>query len=273
MPTIFFILLVSTLAWGCAGGKDLPHLDNKKDGSAPDAVRDLVPHHDIYAPLLDGGSDMLTIKQDAGCQLGTPTNCSFCGDVCPPGSDSASTQRVCLNSKCDIQCKEEYYDVDANSSNGCEAQDDVPVHDIQSSAKDMGKLKDTGSAVTVTVSMPSDSRKHLKAPTDRLNGREDWFFSHIEDTTFGNLKGIAKLHLSSLPTGSSYSAEVWFECDNGKKPGKSSATVSGGSDKSITPSTKCNTTTIGDDSGKLYIRLVKKSGAHSALQYKVEIIP
>jgi hypothetical protein len=273
MRTSIILLLVSGLTLGCAGSKDPPHLSSNKDGAAPDAVRDLVPHHDIYSPLLDGGSDLLVIKQDSGCQLGTPNNCSFCSDVCAPGSDSATTQRVCINNKCDIQCKDEYYDVDASSSNGCEAQDDVPVHDIQSSAKDMGKLKDSGVAVTVTVSMPSDSRKHLKAPTDRLNGREDWFVAHIEDTTFGNLKGIAKLHLSSLPTGSSYKAEVWFECDNGKKPAKSSGTVSGGNDKSFTPSTKCNTTTIGDDSGKLYIRLVKSSGAHSAAQYKVEIIP
>ena len=273
MQKLLPMLLITALSLGCAGGEDPPHLSGKKDGSTPDAQRDLVPHHDIYSPLLDSGSDMLTIKEDAGCALGTPSNCSFCGDVCPPGSDSADTQRVCLQKKCDIQCKDENYDVDGKSDNGCETKDDVPVHDNKSSAKDFGKLKDSGVAVTVTASMPSDSRKHLKAPTDRPNGREDWFKAHIEDTTFGNLKGIAKLQLSTLPTGSSYKAEVWFECDNGKKPSKSSATISGGSDKTITPSTKCNTTTIGDDSGTLYVRLLKSSGAHSAAQYKVEILP
>ncbi len=273
MRTTVTVTLAALLALSCADGEDPTHLSSKKDGSAPDKAGDLVPHHDIYAPLLDGGHDMLTIKQDAGCILGTSSNCSFCGDICPPGSDSANTHRVCLASKCDIQCKEEYYDADAKSANGCESQDDVPVHNNKSSAKSMGKLKDSGTAVNVTAKMPSDARKHLKAPADRPNGREDWFVAHITDTALGNLKGIAKVDLSQLPTGSSYKLEVWFECDNSKKPGTSTATLKGGALKSITPSTKCNTTTIGDDSGNLYIRLTKTAGGHSALTYKVEIIP
>ena len=198
------LLLAALLSLQCASAEDPYFLDDKKDGSAPDAVDDLVPHHDIYSPLLDGGNDMLTVTPDAGCLLGTTNNCSFCGDVCPPGSDDAATHRVCLNNKCEIQCKDEYYDADGKTGNGCESQDDVPVHDNKSSAYDMGKLKDTGTAVNTTAKMPSDARKHLKAPADRPHGREDWFVAHITDTAFGNLKGIAKLDLSKLPTGSSY---------------------------------------------------------------------
>lgn len=273
MRALIMASLATLLLWGCASPENLTYHSGKKDGGARDRGGDLVPHHDIYSSLRDGGADGTITKKDAGCLLGTVNNCSSCGDVCPPGADSPTTLRVCLNNTCDIQCRDENYDVDSSNKNGCEASDDLPVHNNSASALSLGKLKDNGKGASATAKMPSDARKHLKAPVNRPHGREDWFVAHITDTTFGSLKGIAKLDLSNLPTGSSYTAKVWYECDNGKKPAAQTATVAGGSQKSITANTKCNATAIGDDSGKLYVQLTKTAGAHSALTYKLEILP
>lgn len=264
------------LAWlpGCADGKDPPYYPTKWDGqTAPDRGADVVGHFDLYPTLKDGAADQ-ALSPDSGCQLGTVSHCASCGDVCPPGQDTSATHRVCLNKACDIQCKDEYYDVNGTASDGCEAGDDLPLHETWSKATSLGKLKDTDTSKSASALLPSDDRKHLLSPTDRLYGREDWFSVHLEDTALGSLKGLVKVRLNNLPASGSYEAQAEYVCDNGKKPGAKTATIQGGSETTLSPSTACNSTSIGDDSGTLYLRVVKKSASyHSAKSYTIEMIP
>lgn len=217
-------------------------------------------------PAADGPSP------DAGCVLGTPDNCSYCGHVCPPGKDTASTARVCLAGTCGIQCKDENYDVNGQTKDGCEAQDDLPVHPGKTEARNLGKLSDCDNTKSYKARIPSDARNHLKAPTSRPNGRPDWFKVHIDDKFGCVVNSDVTLILQGLPAASSYTATAFWVCD---KDSKQLATVTksgkGGATLSLDPSTGC--TTLGDDSGTLYVSLTKTSGTHSNATYTLQVEP
>lgn len=208
---------------------------------------------------------------DAGCDLGTVAHCASCGNACP-GPDSTSTARACVAGQCAILCKGEHYDVNGSATDGCEVQDDLPLHDGKTSAKDLGSVSDcdsnkkTGSGV-----LPSDGRKHVAAPTDRPNGRADWFKLAIDDTPVCFLIPSVKVSFAALPSGATYRAKAYYACDKGLELPADTLSASGGSSVTLAPSTNC--TTIGDDSGTVYVEIYKESGPASGATYSVEITP
>jgi hypothetical protein len=254
------------LLLGCSGGEDPPHLQLDGASVQPDLGRDALPVFDVYLPPLEDTGPV----GDAGCVLGTPDNCGYCGDRCSPGTDTVSTARVCITGKCGIQCKDEYYDVDSSAANGCEVQDDVPIHASKPDAADQGQMSDCNSPKTFSGVIPSDDRLHQKAPTDRRNGRADWFKVYIDDDPGCFVDAAVKVSFKNLPTGASYRAATYYVCDNGKEF-NDSLTTYGGQDVLLQPSTVC--TTLGDDSGNMYIEITKESGPHSSATYSIEVTP
>lgn len=261
----------------CASSEPPPHLTGQYDQGVTlvDAARDLVPQFDTTAPPLDigpGGEGGMP-QPDAGCTLGTAQNCASCGDVCPPGKTTSSTVPVCSAGTCTIHCAGENYDVNAGASDGCEAADDAPLHTDKASAKSLGKTTDCKTTKKASAVLPSDDRQHLVAPVSRPNGREDWYKLEIEDSTWCVVDPEITVALTSLPTGARYAVESYYVCkDDGSKLTATTKTLSGGASTKLSPSTRCSTV-AGDDSGTVYVRVVKVSGTHSKASYTVTIVP
>lgn len=263
---------------GCASGNNNPTVhdglvvprDAGVERNADRGPADFFPLD--HAPLpQDLGVDLQKPDQGPPCQLGTPSDCKNCGDVCP-GSDSLSTVRVCRSGGvCDIECLEEFYDVNGDVLDGCEIEDDKPVHDVESAAKNMGSVEDCDNKQSTTAIMPSDARRHQKAPTDRPQGRGDWFKLHIADKSFCVVDASATVSLAGLSSAASYRVTGHYTCDNGSKMTPVTKTINGGSSTTVAPSTSC--TTLGDDSGTILIEVVKLSGPHSKASYTVSIEP
>lgn len=266
MRSPFHLAIVCCLALSaCSSGEAPPHLF--KDGAVtlPDyAIPDGAAMPDLFPPV--------DVKPDSSCTLGTTQACAHCSDVCPPGNETSSTSPVCIDSKCDIQCKGEYYDVDGDAKNGCEAQDDLPVHSEETLAKSLGKVKDCDNNQSAAGVIPSDARKHITAPVDRTNGRADWFKLHIDDQPGCIVNAEVKVSLSGLPAAASYRVVAHYLCDkDSKKLAPDNKLGQGGTELTLAPGTGC--TLIGDDSGWLYIKVSKESGPHSKASYAIDIEP
>jgi hypothetical protein len=268
------LLLSMLYLVGCAAGsesslpppRDAAPRDLIAEGRAPDLgpPGDLFPLDSVIPPAADLGPD------GPSCQIGTPDNCKSCGDSCP-GSDSTTTARICrAGGQCDIECKGEHYDVNGDVLDGCENEDDLPIHDVESAAKSLGKVDDCDNTKTTTARMPSDDRKHQKAPTERSNGRVDWFEMYIDDD-WCILDAKATVNLKNLPATSSYRLTANYKCDNGTSITPVVKTAKGGSSTTLAPSTGC--TTVGDDSGTIQIIVEKLSGPHSTGSYTIAIEP
>lgn len=258
LPALLALLATA----GCSSDGSPPHLWG--DGARLDGAL-----ADIALPG-DGLSLPDIISSDHGCTLGTPDNCAACGDVCPPGQDTADTARLCKTGVCAIECKEESYDVNDRATDGCEAKDDTPIHDSKATATDLGTSSDCDKALTVSGVLPSDDQRHQKSPIDRPNGRADWFKLTIDDD-FCIIQADVKVSFKSLPSNATFSVSTLYVCKGGKEMPKDVKTAPGGSEVILAPSTVC--TTIGDDSGTLYVEVTKESGAHSDASYTVEIEP
>ena len=250
---------------GCSPDEPPPHLWADGGIWLDGGVLDLARPPDGPLPAVDGQ------KGDLSCTVGTPDNCGFCGDICPPGQDSPSTTRLCVASKCLIECMEESYDVNGSAADGCEAKDDEPIHDSKAAAKDLGTASDCGTTQTFTGVLPSDGRKHQKAPTDRPNGRADWFKLFIDDDPGCIIQADVKVSFKNLPGAASYRVTTLYVCEGGKEMPMDVKTASGGAEVAMAPSTVC--TFIGDDSGTLYIEVAKESGGHSDASYSVQVTP
>ena len=265
------------LLFGCASGEtDPPHYSGSDGALPPDGKRDLAPPVDTYPPLLDSGSvpDGPPPTPDAPkCALGTVDHCSKCGDVCP-GKDVKNTLRACEKGVCQIQCEAEYYDVDGQVTNGCEFPDDSPVHENVYAAKAIYQgVDDCAKTKTASAVIPSDARKHTTAPTNRPNGREDWFKLHITDTNWCLTEAQVDIKLSGLPASAAFKIEAYYLCDNGKQTKTVTKTGYGGNSFKLVPSTACTTVSLGKDHGTVYVRVQKTSGPHSNGKYIVEIMP
>ncbi len=262
------VFAVALPGLACSSGNPAPppfgDLSQRRDGQA-----DLWPSLDVYPPLHEARVEAGR-RDDLGCALGTPDHCASCSDVCPPGKDPGGGVRVCEGGKCQLQCDGEQYDVDGKVDNGCEVKDDLPVHESASDARDLGQVSDCGDAVTATGVLPSDDRKHLQAPTDRPQGRPDWFKLHVGDD-YCLVNGDVKVSLAALPAGGSYRATAYWKCDSGATLVPDAKTGSGGQTLQLAPAVSC--TTIGDDSGTLFVSVEKLSGPHSDATYSVELTP
>ena len=259
LPALLALLATA----GCSSDGAPPHLWG--DGAHLDGAA-----ADIALPA-DGALTPDITAPDLGCTLGTADNCAACGDVCPPGQDTADTARLCEAATCTIECKEESYDVNDRATDGCEAKDDTPVHDSKATATDLGTSSDCDKPLTVSGTLPSDDRRHQKSPIDRPNGRADWFKLTIDDDAFCIIQADVKVSFKSLPSTATYSVSTVYVCKGGKEMPKDVKTAAGGSEVVLAPSTVC--TTIGDDSGTLYVEVAKESGTHSDASYTVEIEP
>ena len=261
LPLILAVIALSS----CAGGDPPPHLI--QDGAAtPDGPTDGMPVNDGLLSIFDAEF------RDARCTLGTVDNCGYCGDKCLPEKDTPATARVCEEGKCSIQCQEEHYDVNGNETDGCEVEDDLPVHETELAAVNLGDVGDCDNSKTATGVIPSDDRKHLKAPVDRPNGRPDWFKLHIDDKPGCIVEAEVDVFLHGLPPASSYKAVAYYVCDNSKGELSSDEQLGyGGTMLSLNPSTSC--TLIGDDSGTVFVKITKESGPHSGTLYQLKIKP
>ena len=263
---------------GCSAGEQLP----------PGVVdlrfvaADQYVSHDInWPPKRDAGIGDAFIppkydaapKFDTGCQVGTPQACASCTDKCPGPTASKSTERVCIGAKCDIQCKDEYYDVNGAPTDGCEFVDDLPIHDVESAAASMGSFSDCKGKQTTSAVMPSDARLHINAPTNRANGRADFFKLTISDDWGCNVDADVEVNFGGLPTGSRFAVTAYYRCKDGTKKASKSSAASGGSSIKITPSIGCSTGGFGDDSGTVFIEVKKQSGPHNNGNYQVMVTP
>ncbi len=277
MRLVVTALCLLPLLAGCAAGDpDPPHYAGSDGALAPDGKQDLAQQVDTYPPLLDSAADpdgSPPVPDAPACALGTVNNCSKCGDVCA-GKGLKNTVRVCQKGVCGIQCEGEYYDVDGQLSTGCELSDDTPVHENKYVAASMGKVDDCAKTKTTSAVMPSDNRMHTKAPTLRPNGREDWFKLYIKDTTWCLTEARVDVKLSGLSASAAFKVEAYFLCDANSTATKTiSKTGYGGNTFTLIPSTACTTGSMGNDSGSVYIRVVKTSGPHSSGKYTVEVMP
>ncbi len=222
---------------------------------------------------VDGGEDDAAgVIDDAGtpppqeasvaCSLGTVDHCGTCATVCP-GFEDAGTFRTCSDSTsaatCGITCTGEFYDLDALSQNGCEAEDPI-VHD---SADD--PVAQTATVAGITVPAPywfmyGDDRPHAVAPVARKLGREDWYAVNHPD---GALKVC--LSIIDFPPDDQFEACV-SNAGNKNIPttgGNPCTTALGGvtSSNCVTPLDK------GNQAGVYYVRVRKKSGSNTPNGY------
>ncbi len=273
LPVVGLIIVMAS----CAGGEPgPPPIHSTSDWGfrvADFRIRDILPSSDVYSRP----RDQTTVPfEDGGCEKGTVDNCKQCGDTCPPGEDTSTTARICASGECDIQCKEEYYDVNVDPKDGCEAVDDLPIHDSQTEAAPFDKPDVTdcnGDSQSTTAMIPSDDRQHLKAPTSRTNGRADWFKLHINDNPGCIVDGKVHISLASLPSTGFYRVAAFYICDGGTELTADSQTGYGGTNLYLSPSVNCTGGGMGDDSGTLYIKVLKESGAHSNNSYTVNVTP
>src|SRR5262245_21867706 len=146
---LMFLLVLTSCATGEAASSD-------QVGDADDAS--------TSTPPPDGSSDAGT--NDA-CTLGTPDHCGKCTTSCP-GANDARTQPTGANATpsgtCDITCKGEFYDLDGNAANGCEAED-PKVQDTEATALPVA-LPDAN-PTTIQGLMYGDTREHDVPPVSR----------------------------------------------------------------------------------------------------------
>ena len=208
------------------------------------------------------------------CALGTPDTCGACTTVCP-GMDSMSTMRTCSDptpmGTCNIECLGEYYDLDGDASNGCEAQD-LPVQDLDLTAVVL-MLPDvdngTGSTpcdgatnpCTQTGQIYSDMRHHVNAPTMRPLGREDWY-KVVAVGTGGPNQVAACLGITNYPADNQY--QICIGNDGDFNPNTCMTATGGGASTCVSPPTAA-------DSGTFYVKLSKLAGTNTANQYALYV--
>ena len=131
---VSLLLPLVIAAAGCSGGETTPAGDKGVDQFVEP---DISPPQDIGVPFdtrprdasVDSTDDAIAPDTAPPCTVGTPDNCKQCGDKCPGPVGTQHTQRVCLSPDCSIQCLGEHYDVNGQVVDGCEAMDDLPIHD------------------------------------------------------------------------------------------------------------------------------------------------
>ena len=279
------IVAAVVLSVACASGPALPQKEyvpergdenaTQGDSRASDPARQGDPRHGDSRTGDSRGGDPKRGDPLSGdpttCTLGTAEHCGTCATTCP-GSDDVGTTRICTTATasgvCDILCKGEYYDLDGQLANGCEALD-LPVQDSAATAVAVGLGAYTGgdgsaacdgtvTPCTLLGQIYSDNRAHDAAPTSRPLGRDDWYVVTASGTAgphnnFGTCLGI-----SNFPTDDTYSICV---SDNGSQDPTTCASVTGaGASGCVNPATAA-------DVGTFYIRISKSGGSNTANRY------
>ena len=186
--------------------------------------------------------------------------------------DTTSTQRSCSSmdatGTCDITCLGEWYDLDGNLMNGCEAEDQ-PVQDaaIDAFAITLPNVNNggTGSTPCDNSTNPctragqiySDMRKHDSAPTTRPLGREDWFKIVAVGTGSPSQVG-ACLGITNFPADNMY--EICIGNDGSTTPNVCKTAQGGGTSQCVAPMTAA-------DQGTFYVKLRKVAGSNTSNRY------
>ena len=110
------------------------------------------------------------------CEIGRPDHCAACDDACP-GTDSQTTERLCVDSTCDLHCLAEFYDLNGSPHDGCEAED-IPAQDTTATAvafelPDVDDPTFMSNPLDHTAAIYGDDRVHDRPLTMRPLGRED----------------------------------------------------------------------------------------------------
>ena len=205
----------------------------------------------------------------SSCGLGTADHCGTCTFTCP-GMDTTSTQRSCSSSDatgtCNIMCLGEWYDLDGNASNGCEAEDQ-PVQDaaINAFAITLPDMNGTANPpcdnsknpCTYAGQIYSDTRQHDGAPTMRMVGREDWYkVVAVGNGAPGQM--TACLGITNYPADNQF--EVCIGNDGSTTPTTCKTAQGGGTSQCVAPPTAA-------DSGTFYVKLRKIAGTNTANKY------
>ena len=166
---------------------------------------------------------------------------------------------------CTLTCVGEYYDMDGDSSNGCEAQD-VPVQDTAATAVAValpnvtggtGACTNTNNPCTIVGQIYSDDRAHAASPTMRTLGRDDWYVITATGTGTPNHMGTC-LGIPSYPADNIY--EVCISANGSTMPTMCGTTTGGGA-------SACVTAPGNPDAGTFYISVHKMSGTRTPLNY------
>lgn len=207
------------------------------------------------------------IYPDAGqpCEAGTPNACASCNDKCP-GPDDENTKRTCENFTCGIACKNDNYDVDVNVNNGCEFEDDLPLHTTEATAKDLGTINDCdGNSAQISAVLPSDDRKHLVSPEDRSNGMPDYFKVYIDDS-WCSWTPWFRLNAEKLSGDIQLTMKVTYTCEDSVGTFTKSVTVDAGYSGEVTIDQSCPGYS---DDGTAIIEITKSGEDHSKEEYTI----
>jgi hypothetical protein len=219
---------------------------------SPDAAR--ASHLDAPAHL------------DAACVLGTPADCSACGSACPVVGSPAGNAATCSFSVCGTECSGDYYDMDGDLTNGCEAQD-LPRQDTAALAVPITLPNTTGgnaacngttNPCTVTGQIFSDTSVHDTAPAMRIDGLPDWY---VVTATGAGAAGpmTACLNIGNYPANCNYM--VCISAAGSMSPLTcGQATGSGGASACVIPPGN-------PDAGTFYISVQKLAGTPTQLGY------
>jgi hypothetical protein len=221
----------------------------------------------------DGGRDARTQNGDSSgggdgggnCTLGTNDHCGACDHACR--ASDKSTKYACsdgtTSATCLITCLAEYYDLNGDANDGCEAQDPT-VQDTAASAV-IVSLPDANDPTFKTNPLNilgyvyGDGRPHESPPTSRPFGREDWY--HV--TAVGNGTGMgmgACLGISNFPPDDTF--EVCISDNNGNTfPATGCKPVKGGG------ASACVVPTGNPNAGVYYVRVRKTDGSNTADGY------
>ena len=208
----------------------------------------------------------------SGCMLGTPDHCGSCTMACP-GMDGASTQRTCSGSTstatCGIVCGGEFYDVDGNAANGCEAED-VPVQDTAGTAVAImlpnvtggtGACTGANNPCTQTGQIYGDARFHEEPPLSRVLGRDDWYVVTAVGAGAGGTM-VACLGITNFPADNRY--EVCIGNSGSTTPTSCMTVIGGGSSVCVSPPTPA-------DAGTFFVRISKASGSLTLNKYALYV--
>jgi hypothetical protein len=209
--------------------------------------------------------------EEMTCMPGTPDHCTMCGAACP-GVDNAGTLRTCTNSTCSFSCKGEYYDLNGDMMDGCEAEDlpiqdssllavSIVLPDVNNGGTGAMPCNDATNPCTKTARIYSDTRKHENAPTNRPLGREDWFKVTANGAGSPNNVG-ACLGITNFPTDNQY--EICISNSGSSNPTTCMTAQGGGTSACVSPPAT--------STGVFYLKVRKIAGMNTSNDYALYLV-
>jgi hypothetical protein len=222
---------------------------------------------DLATAGRDGAASDLAIGDGpiVPCTLGTPDHCGTCATVCPPGADDVGTKRTCslptAFGTCDISCKGEYYDVNGDLADGCEALDE-PLQDTTLTAV----VVSLPTSQNIVAKVYGDNRTHDTAPTMRPTGREDWYKVNVTGTGDAASGPTACLGITNFPGDNMF--EVCLSTKGAASFLQPNCKTATGMMNDMASTSQCvSFANSASEAGTYYVRVRKLSGSWTALSY------